>query len=97
MTQHRTLITLAEFRRRRGGIARSTDRRHRMADPNYPQIIQISDGLFGVFEDEAAAYIEALPRVAPSEPRAATAAMRAKRARQLEREQGRTRTRTSRE
>jgi hypothetical protein len=81
MAKPLTLITLAEFRRRRGGIARSTDRRHRLTDPNYPTIYQISDGVFGVLESEANTYIAGLPRAAPPEPKAATAALRAKRAR----------------
>jgi hypothetical protein len=77
----RTLITLREFRRRRGGIGRTTDWRQRQNDPDYPMVVQISPGVLGVYEDEASHYIESRPRVAPVEPKAAGAARR----RQLER------------
>jgi hypothetical protein len=80
MHRPRALITLAEFRRRLGGIARSTDNRLRASDPDYPELVQITPGLYGVLEAAADIYIASRPRIAPPEPKAATAALRAKRA-----------------
>lgn len=55
--------------------------RHPTGKSKAPEILR---AFKGVFEDEADAYIASLPRAAPPEPKVASAALRAKRARQRE-------------
>jgi predicted DNA-binding transcriptional regulator AlpA len=56
------IISRREFRKRLGDISRTTEFRMREADPNFPQVVWITPGKSGYFEDEAAAYIRARPR-----------------------------------
>jgi predicted DNA-binding transcriptional regulator AlpA len=68
------IISRREFRKRLGGISRTTEHRlSKAGDPNWPQLVEVSPGLTGYYEDEADLYIAARPRIAPraqSEPEA---------------------------
>ncbi len=61
-TRQKRIISRREFRKRLGDISRTTEFRLSKSDPNFPQLVWMSPGLSGYFEDEAEVYIGARPR-----------------------------------
>ena len=66
-SRRKRIIGRREFRKRLGNISRTTEFRLSKSDPAFPQLIQVTPGLKGFFEDEADAYIAARPRVRSGE------------------------------
>ena len=56
------IISRREFRKRLGGISRTTEFRLRKREPDFPRLVWISPGLSGYYEDEASTFISARPR-----------------------------------
>jgi predicted DNA-binding transcriptional regulator AlpA len=71
------IISRREFRKRLGGISRTTEHRlSKAGDPNFPELVWVSPGLTGYYENEAQTYIDTRPRVAPHRIEAETEARR---------------------
>ncbi len=66
--RQKRVISRREFRRRLGNISRTTEFRISKGDPAFPQLVQMTPGMTGYYEDEADAYISTLPRIDRPEP-----------------------------
>jgi predicted DNA-binding transcriptional regulator AlpA len=62
-SRQKRIISRREFRKRLGGISRTTEYRLSQAgDRQFPQVVEITPGLSGYYEDEADLYIASRPR-----------------------------------
>jgi predicted DNA-binding transcriptional regulator AlpA len=64
-SRQKRIISRREFRKRLS-ISRTTEFRLSKREADFPQLVWVSPGLSGYFEDEADAYIAARPRSRPA-------------------------------